>query len=87
MCPHVSAAWGFSCEKQSIENGTKGICLLMNITHDAVEHYIYSVLPERDEVLKEVEAEAARRNIPIVGPAVGRLLYQLARMIGAKTVF
>ena len=27
------------------------------------------------------------RDIPIVGPAVGRLLYQYARLIGAKTVF
>lgn len=59
----------------------------MNITHEAVENYIYSILPKRDEVLLEMEAEASRRNIPIVGPAVGRLLYQLARMIGAKSVF
>ena len=85
--PHVDEAWGFSCEKQSIEWGEKGICLLMNITNEATERYMYSVLPERDEVLKEMEAVAAQRNIPIVGPAVGRLLYQLARMIGANTVF
>jgi caffeoyl-CoA O-methyltransferase len=59
----------------------------MNITHETVERYIYSVLPERDEVLHEMEDEAGRRKIPIVGPAVGRFLYQLAQMIGAKTVF
>src|SRR3954469_6666657 len=59
----------------------------MHITHETVERYIYSMLPERDEVLHEMEDEAARRDIPIVGPAVGRLLYQLARMIEAKTVF
>ena len=57
------------------------------ITHDAVEDYLYSMLPARDEVLSEVEAEAAKRNIPIVGPAVGRILYQLAVMSRAKTVF
>src|SRR5579863_1916082 len=34
-----------------------------------------------------MEEEAARRKIPIVGPAVGRILHQLALMIGAKTVF
>jgi predicted O-methyltransferase YrrM len=34
-----------------------------------------------------MESEAARRDIPIVGPAVGRVLYQLAVMSGAKTVF
>ena len=48
------------------------------ITVGAVEDYIYSLLPARDEVLTEIEAEAAKRNIPIVGPAVGRILYQLA---------
>jgi len=57
------------------------------ITVGAVEDYIYSLLPQRDEVLTEIEAEAVKRNIPIVGPAVGRILYQLALMINAKTVF
>ena len=57
------------------------------ITVDAVEDYIYSLLPERDEVLVEMEAEAAERNVPIVGPAVARIFEQLALMVGAKTVF
>jgi caffeoyl-CoA O-methyltransferase len=57
------------------------------ITAEPVDDYLYSLLPSRDEVLGEMEAEAARRNIPIVGPAVARILYQLARMIGARTVF
>ena len=57
------------------------------ITAGPVEDYLYSMLPPRDEVLTEIEAEAARREIPIVGPAVGRILHQLALMIGAKNVF
>jgi len=57
------------------------------ITVAVVEDYLYSLLPPRDEVLTEIEAEAAKRDIPIVGPAVGRILYQLALMIDAKTVF
>jgi caffeoyl-CoA O-methyltransferase len=57
------------------------------ITTAAVEDYIYSTLPPRDEVLAEMEAEAAKHEVPIVGPAVGRLLYQLALMIQAKNVF
>jgi len=60
---------------------------MSGITDTVVENYLYSILPERDEVLREIEQKAAKRNIPIVGPAVGRLLYQLARMINAKTVF
>ena len=57
------------------------------ITVTAVEDYLYSVLPLRDEVLAEMEGEAAKREIPIVGPAVGRILHQLALIAGAKTVF
>jgi caffeoyl-CoA O-methyltransferase len=57
------------------------------ITVPAVEDYLYSLLPPRDEVLSKIESEAAKRKIPIVGPAVGRILYQLAFVIGAKTVF
>jgi predicted O-methyltransferase YrrM len=52
-----------------------------------VNDYLYSVLPARDETLSRMETEAAKRNIPIVGPAVGRVLYQLALISGAKTVF
>jgi len=57
------------------------------ITAEPVEDYIYAMLPKRDEVLAHMESEAAKRKIPIVGPAVGRVLHQLALMVGAKTVF
>jgi caffeoyl-CoA O-methyltransferase len=57
------------------------------VTVGPVEQYLYSMLPPRDEVLAEIEAEAAKRDILIVGPVVGRILEQLAMMIGAKTVF
>jgi len=57
------------------------------ITVPAVEDYLYSALPPRDEVLAEMEAEAVKHKVPIVGPAVGRILQQLAMMINAKSVF
>lgn len=57
------------------------------ITNPAVEDYLYKLIPERDEVLAEMERIAAERRIPIVGPLVGRLLFQLAQLSGAKTVF
>lgn len=57
------------------------------ITADAVDDYLYSMLPARDATLTEMETEAAKREIPIVGPAVGRFLYQLAITIGARSVF
>jgi len=56
-------------------------------TAGPVDDYLYSMLPKRDEVLAEMEDYAGQHNIPIVGPAVARVLQQLALMIGAKTVF
>jgi len=57
------------------------------ITTEAVDQYLYAMLPERDHVLLEMEAEAAKRKIPIVGPAVGRLFYTLAKISRARRVF
>jgi caffeoyl-CoA O-methyltransferase len=57
------------------------------ITGAEVENYLYAMLPERDEVVAEMEQKAIERHIPIVGPVVGRLFHLLAQMIGAKTVF
>jgi len=34
-----------------------------------------------------MHAEAAERGFPIVGPEVGRLLFQMARVTGAKRIF
>jgi len=56
-------------------------------TAGPVDDYLYSMLPKRDEVLAEMEGYAAEHNIPIVGPAVARVLQQLALTISARTVF
>lgn len=60
---------------------------MSEITGDAVEKYIYEILPVRDPVLREMEQQAGKRDIPIVGPAVARVLYQYARLINARKVF
>ncbi len=52
-----------------------------------VARYLYQLLPERSEVLRRMEVVAHKRDIPIVGPAVGRLLFQLARMVEARKIF
>jgi caffeoyl-CoA O-methyltransferase len=57
------------------------------ITIPEVENYLYGVLPARDPVLAEMEGVAKEKNIAIVGPAVGRVLYQYARLIGARRIF
>jgi caffeoyl-CoA O-methyltransferase len=57
------------------------------VTAGPVDDYLYSLLPKRDPVLAEMEDYASEHNIPIVGPAVARVLQQLALMINAGTVF
>lgn len=59
----------------------------MSLLSAGLDDYLRSILPPRDEVLARMEADAARRGIPIVGPAVGRLLAQYARLTGARRVF
>lgn len=61
--------------------------MISGITNPAVEKYFYGILPERDEVLREMEKQAEKRDIPIVGPAVARVLFQHALLIKAKKVF
>jgi caffeoyl-CoA O-methyltransferase len=57
------------------------------IVNPEIERYMHSLLPPRDAVLAEMEAAAARRNIPIIGPAVARVLAQLVMITGARRIF
>ena len=59
----------------------------MEITEPKIDEYLEDLLPARDKVLEEMEAYAAERDIPIIGPVVGRFLYQLVRLVKAKTIF
>ncbi len=56
-------------------------------TAGPVDDYLYSMLPKRDAVLAEMEDYATEHHVPIVGPAVARVLQQLAIMINARSVF
>jgi caffeoyl-CoA O-methyltransferase len=57
------------------------------VTAGPVDNYMYSLLPARDEVLAEMEQYATEHKIPIVGPAVARVLQQLAMMVNARNIF
>ncbi len=57
------------------------------ILDPAVENYLASLLPPRDAILREMERYADAHNVPIVGPACARVLWQLARMVKARRVF
>ncbi|HYN20465.1 MAG TPA: O-methyltransferase [Thermoanaerobaculia bacterium] len=52
----------------------------------AQERYLERLLPPRDSLLREMEERAAREEIPISDPEVGRLLGILARATGARLI-
>jgi caffeoyl-CoA O-methyltransferase len=54
---------------------------------DDVEEYLYKLLPERDAVVTEMEDYAAQNRIPIIGPAVARMLALFVQVSGAKRIF
>jgi len=54
---------------------------------DDVEEYLYKLLPERDAVINEIESYAAEHRIPIIGPAVARMLALFVQVSGAKKIF
>ncbi|HJY87507.1 MAG TPA: O-methyltransferase [Candidatus Acidoferrales bacterium] len=57
------------------------------ILEEGLDRYLYSLLPARDAVLREMERFARRHDIPIIGPAVGRVLALLVEISGAKRIF
>ncbi|MCW5978043.1 MAG: O-methyltransferase [Bryobacteraceae bacterium] len=57
------------------------------IVNPEIEAYIDGLLPARDPVLVEMEAYAAERGIPIIGPQVGRLLAQMVMATDSKRIF
>jgi caffeoyl-CoA O-methyltransferase len=56
------------------------------ILRPAQEDYLTSLLPRRDALLREMEERAAREDLPISDPEVGRLLALLARASGARRI-
>jgi predicted O-methyltransferase YrrM len=52
-----------------------------------VDEYLYKLLPERDEVVGEMEEYAAQNRIPIIGPAVARMLALFVQVSGARRIF
>ena len=55
-----------------------------DITNIAIEDYLAGLMPERPEVIAELERRAHDRGLPLVGPVEGMLLYLLAMSVGAR---
>jgi predicted O-methyltransferase YrrM len=59
----------------------------MNFLPKKLEAYLYKISPPGAEVFREMEKLAEERDFPAIGPLVGRLLFQLVKLTGAKNVF
>ena len=60
---------------------------MSELNYQATQDYLTSLVPPRVKELQEMEVYAGKHNFPIIGPASGYYCYQLARMIGAKSIF
>ena len=58
----------------------------MAITYDYIDDYLYRIAQPRDLLLQKMEDEADTGAVPIIGPLVGRLLYNIARSSQSKNV-
>jgi caffeoyl-CoA O-methyltransferase len=60
---------------------------MSELNYQVTQGYLASLVPPREKELQEMEAYAEKHDFPIIGPACGYYCYQLARMIGAKSIF
>jgi predicted O-methyltransferase YrrM len=59
----------------------------MKIIHPDLDKYLHEITPGSDEILKKMERLAEEKDFPIVGSLVGRMLYQLVKLMDAKKIF
>src|SRR5512135_1560893 len=52
-----------------------------------VQDFLISLVPPREPEMAMMEEYADKTSFPIIGPAAGYACYQVARLIGAKSVF
>jgi predicted O-methyltransferase YrrM len=58
----------------------------LGITYDHIDDYLYRLAQPRDRLMEKIEESAESRGVPIIGPLVGRFLYNLARSGQSKKV-
>lgn len=59
----------------------------MDILSPQISEYLENLIPPRSPELQKMEAYAAERDFPIIGPICGHLCYQMAKTLGAKRIF
>jgi predicted O-methyltransferase YrrM len=60
---------------------------MSKIDYDKTQDYLETLVPPREAEFEKMEEYATEKGFPIIGPVCGNYCYQLARMIGAKSVF
>ncbi len=56
----------------------------IGIVNSTVENYLFSLVTKRDKVLFDLEEDARKNSVPIIGPLVGTVISQIVRASGAK---
>jgi len=73
------------CDRHEQPPAAKEPCLMNTMIEDPIA-YFGQWIPQRSDIQLELEIEAQKEQIPIVGPVVGHLLYLLARMKTARSI-
>jgi len=58
--------------------------LRYDITNIAIEDYLLGLMPQRDQVLADLEERAQVRGLSLVGPVQGQFLYLQALALQAR---
>jgi len=59
---------------------------MRGITAEYVDDYIAKLQPERDALMRRMEAYAEEHDVPIIGPVGGRFLYTIAKLHGSTRI-
>jgi caffeoyl-CoA O-methyltransferase len=57
------------------------------LTYPAVQDFLVTLVPPREPEMQAMEEYGKQTNFPIIGPAAGYACYQIARLIGAQSIF
>jgi predicted O-methyltransferase YrrM len=58
----------------------------VSITYDYIDDYLYRIAAPRDPLLEKMEEYADSHAVPIIGPLVGRFLYNLAKASQSRKI-
>jgi caffeoyl-CoA O-methyltransferase len=58
-----------------------------SLDYAAIQDFLIGLVPPREYEMQLMEEYGRKTDFPIIGPAAGYACYQIARMIGAQSVF